>query len=61
PHDGYWQEIFNSDARDYGGLGYGNNGGLHAEAIAWDGRPFSLCLELPPHSTSVFRWRGEGV
>jgi 1,4-alpha-glucan branching enzyme len=59
PHDGYWQEIFNSDARDYGGLGYGNNGGLRAEAVAWDDQPFSLCLELPPHSTSVFRWREE--
>lgn len=57
PHDGYWQEIFNSDARDYGGLGYGNNGGLYAEAIAWDDQPFSLCLQLPPHSTSVFRWQ----
>ncbi|MGC6454994.1 MAG: 1,4-alpha-glucan branching protein GlgB [Coraliomargaritaceae bacterium] len=57
PFAGYWEEIFNSDASDYGGLGYGNNGGLRAEAIEWDGRPYSLCLQLPPHSTSVFRWK----
>lgn len=57
PFDGYWEEVFNSDAREYGGLGYGNKGGFRAEPIEWDGRPYSLCLTLPPHSTSAFRWR----
>ena len=55
PQAGYWEEIFNSDAKDYGGLGFGNCGGLEAEAIEWDGRSHSLCLQLPPHSISVFR------
>ena len=55
PTAGYWEEIFNSDAKDYGGLGFGNCGGLESEPIEWDGRPHSLCLQLPPHSVSVFR------
>lgn len=54
PAAGYWEEIFNSDAKDYGGLGFGNCGGLESEPIEWDGRPHSLCLQLPPHSVSVF-------
>ena len=57
PQAGYWEEIFNSDAKDYGGLGFGNCGGLEAEPIEWDGRPHSLCLQLPPHSVSVFHLR----
>jgi len=59
PYPGFWKEIFNSDAKDYGGLGYGNGGGVLAEAIEWDGRPYSIKLQLPPHSMSAFRWQGE--
>ena len=54
PRGGYWEEIFNSDAKDYSGLGFGNCGGVEAEPIEWDGRPHSLHLQLPPHSVSVF-------
>ena len=54
PQEGYWEEIFNSDAKEYGGLGFGNCGGVETEPIEWDGRPHSLCLQLPPHSISVF-------
>jgi 1,4-alpha-glucan branching enzyme len=48
PRGGYWQEVLNSDAHDYGGSGYGNLGGLEAEAIPFHGRPNSLNLTLPP-------------
>jgi 1,4-alpha-glucan branching enzyme len=54
PQAGYWEEIFNSDAKEYGGLGFGNCGGVETEPIEWDGRRHSLCLQLPPHSISVF-------
>lgn len=57
PYGGYWKEIFNSDAKDYGGLGYGNGGGVMSDEKAWDDRPHSLELELPPHSLSIFRWQ----
>ena len=58
PHLGFWKEILNTDAREYGGLGYGNGGGVMAEEIEWDGRPYSIKLELPPVSMGVFRFEG---
>jgi 1,4-alpha-glucan branching enzyme len=48
PHGGYWRELLNSDASDYGGSGMGNLGGAMAESEAAHGRPFSLRLTLPP-------------
>jgi 1,4-alpha-glucan branching enzyme len=48
PHDGFWQEILNSDAEPYGGSGQGNLGGAEATATPFHGRPFSLQLALPP-------------
>ena len=48
PHAGLWRELLNSDARDYGGSGWGNWGGVAAEAQGAHGRPFSLNLTLPP-------------
>ncbi len=48
PHGGFWKEILNSDARDYGGSGLGNLGGSQAEHVPAHGRPFSLSLCLPP-------------
>src|SRR5580700_6140449 len=48
PTGGYWQEILNSDAREYGGSGMGNMGGAEALTGTTHGRPFSLRLTLPP-------------
>jgi 1,4-alpha-glucan branching enzyme len=48
PHGGYWRELLNSDASDYGGTGVGNLGGVQAEEVPEHGRPFSLRLTLPP-------------
>jgi 1,4-alpha-glucan branching enzyme len=48
PHGGYWRELLNSDAKEYGGTGVGNLGGVHAEATEAHGRPHSLRLTLPP-------------
>lgn len=58
PYSGFWKEILNTDAKDYGGLGYGNNGGIQAEEIESDGRPYSIKLQLPPQSMSCFRFQG---
>lgn len=58
PHAGFWKEILNTDAKEYGGLGFGNNGGVHAEPVEWDGRPYSIKLDIPPQSMSVFRFQG---
>jgi 1,4-alpha-glucan branching enzyme len=48
PSAGYWKEILNSDAREYGGGGIGNMGGAEALAESVHGRPYSLRLTLPP-------------
>jgi 1,4-alpha-glucan branching enzyme len=48
PSAGYWKEILNSDAREYGGGGIGNMGGAEALAESVHGRPHSLRLTLPP-------------
>ncbi len=50
PRGGYWKETLNSDAREYGGSGHGNLGGVEAAPIFLHGRPYSLTLTLPPLS-----------
>jgi 1,4-alpha-glucan branching enzyme len=54
PRGGYWREILNSDAAEYGGNGMGNGGGAEAEAQPMHGRPCSLALTLPPLSVLFF-------
>ena len=48
PTGGYWREILNSDAKEYGGSGHGNLGGMEASPVPFHGRPYSLNLTLPP-------------
>ena len=48
PNGGFWHEIFNSDAVEYGGSGHGNMGGVQAVPFAFHGRPHSVNLTLPP-------------
>ena len=48
PTGGFWRELLNSDAQEYGGSGMGNLGGVHADAHA-HARP-SLLGELDPAS-----------
>jgi 1,4-alpha-glucan branching enzyme len=55
PRGGFWKEILNSDAHDYGGSGQGNFGGLKAEEMPCHGRPFSLEITVPPLGAVVFK------
>ncbi len=55
PHGGYWNEMLNSDAREYAGSGQGNLGGVQAEETPSHGRPFSLTLTLPPLAALFFK------
>ncbi len=48
PTAGYWKELLNSDAQQYGGSNLGNAGGTEALAEPKHGRLFSLKLTLPP-------------
>ncbi|MCK5215035.1 MAG: 1,4-alpha-glucan branching protein GlgB [Candidatus Omnitrophica bacterium] len=56
PFNGYWREILNSGAKEYGGDGSGNFGGMLAEPVPFHGRKYSLSLTLPPLSALFFKY-----
>jgi 1,4-alpha-glucan branching enzyme len=53
PQGGYYRERLNTDAAVYGGANIGNGGGVMAEEVGSHGRPYSLCLTLPPLGTVI--------
>ena len=55
PHAGRWVEIANSDAKEYGGSGQGNLGGLEAAPVPYHGRAWSLNVTLPPLAIVLLR------
>ena len=55
PRAGFWKEIFNSDARDYGGSGQGNLGGCHAVPFPWQNQSHTLTVTLPPLAAVAFK------
>jgi 1,4-alpha-glucan branching enzyme len=59
PRGGEWHEVLNSDARLYGGGGWGNLGGIEAAPVGAHGRSHSLSLTLPALSVLVFRRGGD--
>jgi 1,4-alpha-glucan branching enzyme len=58
PRAGFWEEILNTDSKDYGGTGHGNLGGVEASPIPFHGRPHSLNLILPPLGAAFFKSLG---
>jgi 1,4-alpha-glucan branching enzyme len=57
PIDGWYKEILNSDAKEYGGGGVGNLGGVKSESVNWNSKPYSLKIALPPLGILVFKLR----
>ena len=57
PRKGELVELFNSDAKLFGGSGVQQNGKLKVEAIPYDGRDYSIALTLPPLAISVFKMK----
>jgi 1,4-alpha-glucan branching enzyme len=55
PRGGFWREILNSDAKIYGGIGYGNFGGMEASPVPSHGRYHSLSVTLPPLGILFFK------
>jgi 1,4-alpha-glucan branching enzyme len=55
PQPGFWRELLNSDAKEYGGSGQGNLGSREAAPIPLHSRPYSLTITLPPLSTVFFK------
>jgi 1,4-alpha-glucan branching enzyme len=60
PARGLWREVINTDARDYGGAGWGNLGAVESVPVGSNGRLESVKLTLPPLSTLILRWEGHG-
>lgn len=56
PHKGSWQEVLNSDARDYGGSGQGNMGTVSTAPVPFHGRRVSVNLTLPPLAVVFFKY-----
>lgn len=57
PKEGFWQEILNSDAKEYGGSGVGNAGAVVTQPIPLHNKKQSLVLKLPPLGLVVFRFK----
>jgi 1,4-alpha-glucan branching enzyme len=55
PSRGLWREILNTDAREYGGSGWGNLGSVESVPVVTQGRLESVNLNLPPLATIVLR------
>jgi 1,4-alpha-glucan branching enzyme len=55
PAGGFWKELLNSDALEYGGSGQGNLGGLEASPVPAHGKYHSLSVTLPPLGMVVFK------
>ncbi len=55
PRGGFWKELLNSDAPEYGGSGQGNFGGVESVPAPFHGKYHSLSLTLPPLGMVVFK------
>ncbi|WP_211314838.1 1,4-alpha-glucan branching protein GlgB [Thioalbus denitrificans] len=52
---GFYRELLNTDSRHYGGSDMGNGGGVSSRPEAWNDRPHSIELTLPPLAMVVLR------
>lgn len=55
PASGFYREILNSDSFMYWGSNTGNAGGVYAEDIPFQARPYSINITLPPLSMLIFK------
>jgi 1,4-alpha-glucan branching enzyme len=55
PRPGFYREILNTDSSHYEGSDVGNAGGVRADPIPWNDRPYSIKLRLPPLAVMYFK------
>jgi 1,4-alpha-glucan branching enzyme len=55
PEGGFWREVLNSDAGEYGGNGFGNFGGCEATSEPCHNRSHSLLITIPPLGMVMFK------
>lgn len=54
PQKGFYKEIMNSNATEYGGSGIGNLGGVYSKDITHKDWKYSIHLVLPPLAFNIF-------
>lgn len=59
PRAGYWEEVVNTDAGQYGGSGVGNRGGVGVVPVPWHGFPGSATLRIPALGAIWLRHRAQ--
>lgn len=55
PENCFYKEILNSDSQIYWGSNMGNVGGIIADEIPWNDKPYSVKITIPPLSVIVFK------
>ena len=60
PEKGYYKEIFNSDAIEYGGTGLGNLGGINSVEKKHLEYENSIDVTLPPLAVNIFKIEAKG-
>jgi 1,4-alpha-glucan branching enzyme len=55
PEIGFYTELFNSDAKEYGGSNMGNLGGKWTDDWSFHNQPYSLDLCLPPLGVLILK------
>jgi 1,4-alpha-glucan branching enzyme len=58
PGGGFWTEVLNGDATEYGGSGQGNIGGVESAPVPFHGLSHSLSLTVPPLSAVFLKQKG---
>ena len=57
PWEGHYDELLNSDSSEYWGSNIGNFGGFQADHYPWQGRGYSMNLNIPPLAMIVLKHR----
>ncbi len=57
PQEGHYDELLNSDSSEYWGSNIGNFGGFQADHYPWQGRAYSMNLNIPPLAMIILKHR----
>ncbi|MBC3759877.1 1,4-alpha-glucan branching protein GlgB [Hyunsoonleella sp. SJ7] len=57
PSKGKLKEVFNSDAKEFGGSGISNSRQITIKKDAWNGKDYSAEITLPPLAITVFEFK----
>ncbi|MFA6618878.1 MAG: alpha amylase C-terminal domain-containing protein, partial [Candidatus Neomarinimicrobiota bacterium] len=55
PAAGEYEEVFNSDCKDYNGSGVFINNTVKTEEVVWNGRKHSVLIGVPPLACVMFK------